>query len=143
MFFQIVLYLLHFFTLVFYCLSIFCLVDRILYMGYSVVCMVRSGWFFQLFLSFLLAFGWWVNKDRAETCSCCKLPIQPIKNSCVRQQVPRTHILPNYCKTHNGDDAHKKLLHSFHSTIICIKSLLINQHNAIMLPKDAELNQPN
>jgi len=23
--------------------------------------------------------------------------------------VPRTHILPNYCKTHNGDDAHKKV----------------------------------
>ena len=45
------------------CLSIFCLVDRILYMGCSVVCMVRSGGYSVLLLdslflfSFLLAFG--------------------------------------------------------------------------------------
>ena len=31
----------------FYCLSIFCLVDRFVYVGYSVVCMVRSGGFFS------------------------------------------------------------------------------------------------
>ena len=54
-----VVFILHFF---YYCLSIFCLVDRLVYVGYSVVCMVRSGGFSVLLTPFLLALlEVWVN----------------------------------------------------------------------------------